>query len=362
MNKIACFISALVFTTLGATAQSILYSPYETNPELFSRSMLTINPFELTIGRDWGLTSTAKFETMVGKKIAPYISYTVNAITYNSGSNDPKYFHEIGTGPNPYKFELGATYYFLDENVDDFTNMDMGQSIKTDFGILTHQAIPSKLKHMLGLDLGLGSVSEMIETDQMNGYYLTNFTAKTSKETKYLKDNDKEYPQYLHITNALVMAGLRYKYVNRTIVKTGDGIKRHATKMYECYFDLMYAPSFVKNDFFLGANDSSIATPGKYSITTSSKNINNFGFRLGFHRTTSNLVGVSSQIEVGLAPGYYVTNTLFGRGAYIRYGVGISIGSKKYFRQADEKDPAKVITDKPKQTEPELENKKLNNI
>ncbi len=335
MFKKIAILAAIGCSTFVAHANpkgEVHYTPIETNPDLYARSLLNLSLIDMEMGKNINFGYSLKFETMIGDKIAPYIKMMGTYYTLHGSFSDEAEYKPVEDKLKPYQFELGGTYYFFDKNYAADVPVVLRQTSHGRYTVTHYTTIPSEVKHMIGVSAGFFQKRNIAElkTNSASLYNFKSFDGTYNQPLSNFMVNERV--TYLQSSGASIFAGIKYRNIKRTIVNVEECGKRENTTGMEYYFDLILQPSSSISDVVVPLSDSSNGNPGGYHLIAKSSALSHFGFRAGYSRQTTKNFNGYQNFEFGFMPGYTTSASVFGHGLYCKLGYGFSIGSRKHFK------------------------------
>ena len=135
--------------------------------------------------------------------------------------------------------------------------------------------------------------------------------------------------QMTHIFS--IYGGLHYRKITNVEISTGEGIKANRNTV-DLYADIMLAPVVPISNV--------IDNEGKeWKIVPQSGAIRHLGWKAGATHHNCGRVSLEYNFEFGQKPGPIMGKDFMNSGAYISMGMGLSIGSRKYFHFSGKKEP-----------------------
>ncbi|PKP21908.1 MAG: hypothetical protein CVU05_05815 [Bacteroidetes bacterium HGW-Bacteroidetes-21] len=344
MKKIIVLLGILL-PSLQISSQTVKYSIVEKNPDLYKKTVLSIDLFDadLCVGATLGMG--LRLETQVANFV-PWVQYK---FSYLDGNNSDFIDIKPAAGLHNQKLlEIGSTWFFKDKNTDCSVKVVLHSqsSSSTSRGVTTtttyskYVDVPSSKKSMLGVDFGLLRSMRSIELDHSLGeddwqnpwwsyetpdgsLHVPIFDAGSDNGSTPQPAGSQWLPGTNYNSNTIFL-GLRSRKVINTVINAEGWGKKFNKSITDFYFQLMYAPD-SKLETMLDKNGK------EWILVPNSKKMNrNLGWRIGLNYKRFNFL--QATVELGYKPGPKIKlKGTLDNGFYLGIGMGFFIGTKHRF-------------------------------
>lgn len=331
-RKRSVVLAGLLIMGMALRAQTVSYHKTENDPDDYKRSMLYLDLFTADTYLDACLGSAIKVETMVGSRIMPFVQTRFawsDAATHHVVSGYPE---NKGGQKKQLVLDMGSAFYLVNRNATKNVKVILSSS---SFGGYTHTRyirIPATVKKLFGVEGGVYLNRRGLEFDtKSHPYYkyqskdgsVTVPIDEVGSSTGNVQPTGEAYKPLSMTHIVSIYGGLHYRRLTNVEISTGEGIKANRNTL-DLYADVMYAPVVP----IANVVDNSGT---EWKLVPQSGAIKHLGWKAGFTHHNCKKVSFEYNFEFGRKPGPVLGKDFMNNGSYISLGMGLSIGSNKYF-------------------------------
>ena len=322
-------MASLLTTSMALQAQNVSYRKTENDPDDYKRTMLYLDLFTADTYLNACLGSAVKMETMVGSRIMPFVQVKfawADASTSHVVTGFPE---NKGGQKKQLVLDMGSAFYLVNKNATKNVKVVLSSS---SFGGYTHTRyirIPATVKKLFGVEGGVYVNRRALEFDSKSHQYFKyqskdgNVTVpidEVGSSTGNVQPSGEAYKP-LSMTHVFsIYGGLHYRKITNVEISSGEGIKANRNTL-DLYADVMLAPAVPISN-----------------VIDNSGAIRHLGWKAGFTHHNCKKVSFEYNFEFGQKPGPIMGKDFMDNGTFISLGMGLTIGSGKYFHFKSKKE------------------------
>jgi hypothetical protein len=333
MSKKKMMLAAALIT--GCTmvkAQMVNYTTPVNNPNSYKRSMLYLDLFTADTHLDPTMGSGAKFETMVGGRIMPWAQVKfawADAATHHVVSGYPT---NEGGQKKHLSIEAGGALFLTNQNLNKKVRVVLSSHRSGNYTHTRYLNVSALVKRQMGVRGGIFTNRMALEFDDDSHKYF-HYESKDGKIVAPIQSVGSSgvnqpageyYKPVTNASNACLYGGLHKRKITNVSISTNtDGYKSNRA-ISDLYVDVMLSPvTGIANVVDIKGQE--------WKIVADKGGIRHLGWRAGYSHHNGQKVSLCYNFEVGQRPGPVMGESFMGDGSYISIGMGISIGSNKFF-------------------------------
>ncbi len=332
-KKSTMLLAGMLTASMALQAQNVSYRKTENDPDDYKRTMLYLDLFTADTYLEPCLGSAVKLETMVGSRIMPYVQAKfawADAATHHVVTGFPE---NKGGQKKQLVIDMGSAFYLVNKNKTK-RNVKIVLS-SSHYGNYTHTRyirIPATVKRLFGVEGGIYINRRGLEFDmkshpfykyQSKDGHVTVPIDEVGTSTGNIQPSGESYKP-LSMTHVVsIYGGLHYRSITNVEISSGEGIKANRNTL-DLYADVMLAPVVPISNVI----DN---TGTEWKLIPQSGAIRHLGWKAGFTHHNCKRVSFEYNFEFGQKPGPVMGKDFMDNGTYISLGMGLSIGSGKYF-------------------------------